>query len=1013
MNKKLITYILLLLFFIHFTQTYAQTKSVKGKITSKVSKEGLPGVSILIKGTREGTITDVEGKYELQHTTTLPVDIEISFVGYKKKIITLTEETTNVDVELEEDTRELEELVVIGYGVQRKGDLTGSVYSVKGSDLVKIPSFDPMQSLQGKVPGIQILNSSGQPGASAVVRVRGIGTFNNSSPIYVVDGVIIDNINFLNSADIQSIEVLKDASATSIYGSRGANGVIVVTTKQGKAEQRKPVFSITSEYSTQNLSKKIDLLNGKEFATILNEAKVGNYNNLELLPNTDWQNLIFRTAPLQNYQISVTGSTERVQYYFGVGYYNQAGIVKNSEYQRLSIKINNTYKLTKHIKLGNNISISPYTQQVAPNVVYSAYRAQPIAKPYYNDGTYGVVPNVGNPLADLEYNSHNFNRGFRTVGNIFAEADIIEGLKFKTSIGIDYGSNKSTTYSPDYTVYNADGTASQQQNVNSDLYKGYSNNLTWIWENTLNYNKTIKKHHFDILVGYTMQETSSEFLNIHGENILRSSTDFWYIRASYIVDPTKSINTLNDLVNGVDPNQNYALISYLGRINYNFDNRYLFTFTFRRDGSSKFTQNNRYANFPSVALGWNMLNEYFMSPSKTILSQLKIRGSWGTIGNEKINYNRQFSLIQNELNPVFGINEALNPGATYGTAGNPNLVWETTYQTDIGIEFGFFGDKLVGELDYYNKTTKDILVDLLSPGYIGNGQGQKVTYNAGEVLNSGIEWNISYRNKISTLQYKIGFLGSTISNKVITVIGNNGGDPTLIGGFLGNGIPVTLSKPGLPIGAFYGYQTNGIFQNQAQLNAYPHSSQANVGDLIFVDTNEDKKITDADRIYLGSPIPSFIYGFNTELNFKNFDFNIDFQGQYGNKIFNGKEVVRPDPYNFEKHVINRWTGENSTNSEPRASLGGYNYTPSDKFIQDGSFLRIRNISLGYTLPENILKKIRMEQIRFYIKVTNLYTFSSFTGYSPEFATSDVLSNGIDNGVYPISAIYSTGFNVRF
>ena len=323
------------------------------------------------------------------------------------------------------------------------------------------------------------------------------------------------------------------------------------------------------------------------------------------------------------------------------------------------------------------------------------------------------------------------------------------------------------------------------------------------------------------------------------------------------------------------------------------------------------------------------------------------------------------------------------------------------------------GDKLVGELDYYNKTTKDILVDLLSPGYIGNGQGQKVTYNAGEVLNSGIEWNISYRNKISTLQYKIGFLGSTISNKVITVIGNNGGDPTLIGGFLGNGIPVTLSKPGLPIGAFYGYQTNGIFQNQAQLNAYPHSSQANVGDLIFVDTNEDKKITDADRIYLGSPIPSFIYGFNTELNFKNFDFNIDFQGQYGNKIFNGKEVVRPDPYNFEKHVINRWTGENSTNSEPRASLGGYNYTPSDKFIQDGSFLRIRNISLGYTLPENILKKIRMEQIRFYIKVTNLYTFSSFTGYSPEFATSDVLSNGIDNGVYPISAIYSTGFNVRF
>jgi TonB-linked SusC/RagA family outer membrane protein len=807
------------------------------------------------------------------------------------------------------------------------------------------------------------------------------------------------------------MEVLKDASATAIYGSRGANGVILIQTKKGSIDQEKPVFSFSSEYGIQRLAKKIDLLNGREFAIISNEIRPGSYNNVDAVPNTDWQDLVFQTAPVQNHQLSITGATSISQYYVGIGLFQQDGIIPKSNYQRITLKLNNTYNLSKFFKLGNNITIAPFEQRNAPNATYSVYRAQPLLEPYYRDGSFGVVYNVGNPLADLEY-SNNFRKGVRGVGNIFAEATPVEGITLRSSYGIDASFNKSESFTPAYTIYNPDGTASQQYNEFSDLFKGNTESLSWLWENTIAYDKRIEKHNINTVGGFTMQRSRSESFGFAGQNLIRDDRNFWYIQPPYIIDEANNINMLQSIYNGVDPGMYYSMISYLFRTNYTYDNRYIATVTFRRDGSSKFSKDNRFSNFPSFALGWNIINEQFMQ-SFLVLSNLKLRASWGIIGNEKILYFDRFARVQSDLLVILSNPDTPYPAASYGKSGNPDLTWESTAQTDIGLEVGAFNNRLTGEFDYYHRITDDILIELSTPGHLGNGQGQKVRYNAASVLNSGFEFNIRWRETVGDFSYSVGVIGTTIHNEVLSIGGASGVDSVLIGGYLANGQPVTLSEVGLPIGAFYGYQTDGIFQSQAELDAYPHMALAGVGDLRFVDINNDGRIDGLDRTYLGSPIPKFIYGFNFEIQFKSIDLGVDIHGQTGNKIFNGKDAVRPDPYNFEKTVWDRWTGTGTSTTEPRASFGGYNYTPSDRFIQDGSFLRLRSVQLGYTLPETVTRRIAMQQVRIYLKGTNIYTKSAYTGYTPEIGSYDVLSNGIDYGVYPISAVYSLGVNVTF
>ena len=985
----------------------AQT-TVKGTVVDDQNLP-LPGVSVLVKGTYRGTMSDAEGNYTI---SARPTDtLVFSMVGMVTQQISVGTKT-RIDVILATETTLMDEVVVIGYGTVRKSDLTGSVSSVKTDDLMKVTSLNAEQGLQGKVTGVQVISTSGAPGAGAAVRVRGVGTFNNSSPIFVVDGVILDDISFLNSADIASMEVLKDASATAIYGSRGANGVIIITTKTGTPGQEKASFNVSSEFGLQHLAKKIDLLDGREFAIISNEIVAGSFNNVDLVPNTDWQDLVFSTAPIHNHQLSVTGATNLTQYYVGIGAFIQDGIIDKSNYNRITLKLNNTYNLTPFLKLGNNLTIAPYTQQNAPNVTYAVYRAQPVLKPYYDNGDYAVVYNVGNPLASLEY-SNDFRKGVRGVGNIFAEASILKTITIRSSLGIDASYNKSTSFTPAYTVYNPDGTASQQQNVLSDIYKGSSDNMNWLWENTVSYRNTFADiHSLDMVAGFTMQESSSEFTSIPGENVLRDGRDFWYISPSYIYDPANNVNTIQSISNGVDAGLYYSMMSYLFRANYTLSNKYIVTVTFRRDGSSKFSKENRFSDFPSVAFGWNVGNESFMK-SVDWISKLKLRASWGIIGNDKISYYDRYSRVQSSIIAVLGNPDAPVPAATYGKSGNPDLKWESTTQTDIGAEIGMFANRLTTEFDFYNRVTNDILVELSTPGHLGNGQGQRVRYNAASVLNRGFEFNLNWREKVGEVTYSVGLLGSTIHNEVLEIGGSSGVDSILIGGYLGDGRPVTLSRVGLPIGAFYGYKTDGIFQSEEELAAYPHSSQAGVGDLRFVDVTGDGILDGRDRTFIGSPIPKFIFGFNGMIEYKGMDLSVDFQGQTGNKIFNGKEVVRPDPYNFEKHVFDRWTGPGTSNTEPRPSFGGYNYTPSDRFIHDGSFLRLRSVTLGYTLPASLSQKAYIRQLRVYLKGTNLFTMTKFTGYTPEIGSYDVLSNGIDYGVYPITSAYSIGVNLLF
>lgn len=994
MKKSALFFIMQFILFPVFAQ-----QTVKGKITDEKNVP-VTGASVQVKNTLKGAFSDVDGNFIIAAS---PNDtLVVSMVGMTKQQIAVAGRAV-IDIKLLEESKLLNEVVVIGYGTVKKSDLTGSVSTVKTGDLTKITSLSPEQGLQGKVTGVQVTSTSGAPGAIPTLRIRGVGTFNNSSPIFVVDGVILDDISFLNSEDIASMDILKDASATAIYGSRGANGVILVTTKTGQKGEGKANFSYSGEYSVQVLSKKIDLLSGRDYATVVNEI-TPTYNNVDLVPSTDWQSLIYHTASIQSHQLSASGATETTQYYVSLGYFKQEGIVDKSSFERITFKLNNTYSLTKHIKLSNFITITPYKQQNAPNVTYSAYRARPDLLPYNSDGTFAEVFNVGNPLADLLY-SNDFNKGVRGVGNIFAEATILKDFRAKTSFGLDAAYNQATSFTPAYFV------SSQQQNLLNSLNKGNSHNITWLWENTLSYTRQFGFHSLDIVGGYTMQKASSESFSLSGRNIIRTSPDFWYFNPNYIYDPTNNVNTIGSISNGVDPNLNFSMISYLFRINYTFSSKYILTATYRHDGSSKFSTGNRYGNFPSFAAGWVISKENFMKDIP-LITNLKLRGSWGIIGNDKIAYDRQYSLTQTMVT-VLGNPPSANSAMTYSVSGNPDLKWESTKQGDAGLEIGLLNNKLTGEFDYYNRTTKDILIPLSTPDYLGNGQGAQVYFNAASVKNTGFEGKIIWKDKIGKADYTISFLGSTLKNEVLKVGGSSGIDSVLFGGHLGNGIPVTQSRVGLPIGAFYGYKTAGVFQSIDDLNAYPHLSTAVPGDLRFVDINNDGKIDGNDRTYIGSPIPKFILGLNFEVDYLGFDFSFDIQGVYGNKLFNAKEVVRPDPYNWEQHVLGAWTGPGTSNTEPRATYGGNNYLPSDKFVQDGSFTRLRNITLGYTLPSGITKKIAVSQLRIYVKGSNVYTIAKFTGYTPEIGSSDVLSNGIDFGTYPVTSVYSFGINLTF
>jgi TonB-linked SusC/RagA family outer membrane protein len=980
--------------FVVFLPQFVQAQNItyQGKVIDAELDEALYGVTVMLKNSDQGTLSNFDGIYEIK--AMLGDTLAFTYVGFKSVELVLTSQTTN-DMLMYADAKLLNEVVVIGYGTIKKSDLTGSIASVKAADIIKVPAANPIQALQGKVAGLQILSTSGDPGADPVVRLRGVTTLNNNNPIAVIDGVITDigAVSLLNSNDIESIEVLKDASASAIYGSRGAAGVIIITTKRGESGKNLVQFSI--EQSVESAAKRIDVMDGREFATYINVINPGTYNNLDLLPDVNWQDLIFQdNTPITRANFSLSGGSEKADYYFGLGYFEQEGILPKSGLQRLTAKSNTGYHLSKQVKIGLDLSVLLSEKENAPGVINTALWAWPINEPFLEDGTTFAEVNGGNALAAIEY-SNSKNRSLRSLGNLYADIKFLNNFTFRSSLQFDLLEDKSKNFTPKYFV------GPLQQNEENDLSYFTGSNTSLIFENTLSYAKDFGKHGINAVVGYSSQDSKSEFLSASTEGLIRENESFWYINAGQDEFDRASNNFGRS-----------TLISYLGRVNYTYDSRYLFTASFRRDGSSNFGPNNKYGNFPSFALGWNATNESFF-PANSIFNNVKFRASWGVIGNQNIPGSAQYSLIVPGINSVFGEEESIQPGATFAGGGNPDLKWEETKQTNIGIDFGLMEDKLIAEFDYYIKKTNDILVPLEPIGYTGIGAFQSIFFNAANVENKGFEWNVSYRDRVGKFSYSLGVLGTTIQNNVTNIGQGFGADSLLVGGDLGNGQQVARTAVGNPIGFFYGYDTEGVFQNQAELDNSATLFGQQVGDLKYRDVNNDGVINANDRTIIGSSIPDIIYGFSASVSYENFSLSADFQGQAGNDIYNGKQAIRFAILNYEEKYNNYWAGEGSTNETPRPSLGGVNFVPSSYYVENGAFLRLRTLTLNYNMPSSILRKLNISSSNIYIRATNLFTATAFTGYSPEIGAGSAVDGVIDRGVYPVTKVYTLGINANF
>ncbi|WP_297337701.1 TonB-dependent receptor [Algoriphagus sp.] len=984
-------YFLLILLFIFTQASWAQSSAVQGTVTDS-NGDPLPGVNVVIKGTTNGTVTDLDGKFNLNAGSE---DVLVfSFVGFMSQEIPVNGQS-EINVTLADDTSDLDEFVVVGYGIQRKSDLTGSISSIKSEELTRLPVSDVTQSLQGRVSGVQITSNSGAPGSGATVRIRGVGTLNNSNPLFVVDGMLLDNIDFLNPNDVESMEVLKDASATAIYGSRGANGVIIVTTRQGDFDTETRI-SVDAYTGVQQVARQIDLVNGRQFAELANELEqnVGNqpiYTPSEFGEGTNWQDQIFRTAPVNNITLGASGGNKNTSFNLSVNYFDQKGVVKESEFERLTIRLNNQYKLADAVTFGHNFSFIYNNQQNEPGVVGNAYRAYPIFDPINEAGDYTNTSPVGNPVAQFEYNSNNRNHSYRGVGNFFADVKFLKDFTFRSNLGLDLAFRDGKSFTPVYFV------SPTQQNLENSISVSNGRSRNILWENTLNYLKEWDDHRLNLLGGITTQSFYTESLSGGRRNLPGEDPSLWYLSAGDLTSQTNS-NTAGD----------WAMLSFLFRANYTFKDKFLVTGTFRRDGSSRFGRENRFGNFPSIALGYRLIEEGFMQ-DQSIFSDLKIRGSWGIIGNDKIAFYEGRPVVTGNQNAVFGQNEELLYGATLTRLANPFIQWEETVTSNFGLEFGLLDDRLIGELDYYYRRTNDILVGVPIPSYVGASNNPVV--NAASVENSGLDLTLNWRDSKGDFNYNFGIVASTVNNKVLDI---GEGNEAIFGGAVGiSGLLGSRTIVGESIGHYFGYKTAGVFQNEEQLNTIPTRGPEVPGDLIFEDTNGDGVVNNNDRVILGSPIPDLIFGFNLGFDFRGIDFSADFNGTLGNEIYNSKKQVRFNTYNFETSFLDRWTGEGTSTTEPRVTNGGHNYEVSDRFIEDGSFLRLRNVQVGYTFPAATLEKIRVQNFRLYVSGTNLFTLTNYSGYTPEIGGGNVLGTGYDSGIYPIARTINVGVSANF
>lgn len=988
---------------------FSQANVITGKVTTATG-EPLSGVSILVKGTNRGTSTDVNGNFSISVVNPNST-LVVSSLGYENMEISTTGRNS-ISINLSPATKQLEQVVVVGYGTQRRKDVTGSVASVSGSELSKQPVVSPTQALQGKVAGVQII-SSGQPNALPTVRVRGTGSMlGGANPLYVVDGVITDDIRNINSADIVSLDVLKDASATAIYGMRAANGVLIITTKKGRVG--KMIVSYDASVGIKEASHLVDLAGAKQYANYLNEANIyyGTGDSLVKASklaagnNTDWFDAILRRGFWQNHNISLSGGSDKITYFLSAGYIGEEGIVKTNKFDRFTLRSNNEYKITNAIKFSTLISYSRFNlRDVDLGVFNNAYRAAPYVASKQGDlyGNTSLSNNVSNPLLALD---KNYNKGVdnRLQSTVAMDIKPLKWLTFRSSFGSDLDFYNNLAYAYKFantgssSVFIEQGGNEVRQK--SSLSVSRNNATRWVWDNTLTATKSYGRHNFTLLAGTTAEEYNFNSLTGSRSDVPEDMNE-WYLGTG----TSSSVNNNNT-------GDKYHRNSYIGRLNYNFDDRYLLTATIRADGTSKFASGNHWGYFPSIGLGWNIAKESFMSSQK-VFDNLKLRASYGEVGNDQIPSNTYLNVATINAPYFFGSPPTQNFGISFTQLPDPNVKWETTKEYDLGLDFTLFQNRLSGEVDYYKKQVKDALININIPGTLPDADSRYTT-NAASFENKGIEVALNWKANISRMvNYYIGVNAAFNKNKIT---GLNGGQALQDGG--NNQGFVTKSDNGVPIGSFYLLQADGVFKSAAEVSA---SAQPNAqpGDLRYKDISgpagkPDGKIDDYDRVYSGSYQPKVTYGINGGLNVMGFDMSFGAYGTSGGKIYNGKKqsTGTDSRDNIETTVANgRWTPNNPNSNIPRATLT--QFPNSTYFLENGDFLRINNLTIGYTISEKVLSKYRISKLRVYATAQNLATITNYSGFSPEIAGSNPLNAGIEINSYPSTRTFAFGINLSF
>lgn len=986
-----------------------QAKTVAGTVTD-VSGEPIIGANIRIKGTTTGTITDIDGNFSIKAEPQSV--IEVSYIGY------LTQETVinnqkSIRFLLKEDTKTLDEVVVIGYGVQKKADLTGSVANINTEKLNTQSNANIGQALQGKIAGVDIVSQGGAPGSGTRIMVRGIGTLNNASPLYIVDGMYMNSIDHINPNDIASIDVLKDASSAAIYGSRAANGVIIVTTKEGSNTEGKPIIDLSVNLGISTASKFLDMLDAKGWAEVTTIARqaIGKpaldmATDLANKPDNDWQDIMFRPALMQNYNLSVKGGGKYSTYYTGLGYFNQDGIVKGTNYQRYNIQSKNDYK-RGIFSAGTNLIISfshdkPLHQELRGGMIGTILQSVPTLEKYDDTreggygGTYGDVVNIPHPLAIIDDNiMDRYNENVKIFANLYAQIELFKGLKYKLNLTPDFSFERYKNYLNKYDF----GLATNSITQLTERQRRRRNILV---ENLLTFDRTFGEHKISALAGYTYQDSRFRHIQAYGEGLPQGLEEI----------DAATTNRSNE-----GNSWRSVLTSILGRVFYSYQNKYLFTATIRRDGSSKFGKNNRYGYFPSFSLGWNVAEEKFME-NVHWLDQLKLRGGYGVLGNQEIDNYQYSSTITTGINYPDG-NGGLLQGAFPKNFANPDIKWEETAMTNVGIDFMAFNNRLSLTADYYVKNTKDILLTVPIP--ISSGGANDPIRNAGKIRNNGFEFNLGWMDQPNPdISYGINLIGSFNKNKVIAMGSESG---SIKGGSTNQNITTSETKAGYPIGGYWLISTAGYFNSQEEVDAYAKDGKkiqpaAEPGDIKFVDANNDGVINDDDRVFQGSPFPDFTFALNGNMRYKNFDLSIGLQGVLGNKIYNATRQTLEDVTkgsNFLASCLDYWTPENKNASHPRLTWDDPNRNTraeSDRYLENGSYLRLRSVQLGYTFPQTWFKGA-IQHARVYINAENLFTITSYSGYSPDVNADNANYRGFDNFIYPTNRTFMLGLNVTF